>query len=134
MTPNGRVPWQATSNDANSLATLGGAAVAWPLAARAQQPAMPLIGFLNIAPAEAWVPYLTAFKQGLGQAGYAEGRNVAIEYRRARGQYDRLPALASELVDRGVTVIAANGGARSALAAKTGLARPFYFQRILQHR
>jgi putative ABC transport system substrate-binding protein len=100
------------------LITLLGVAGAWPLVARAQQPAMPLIGFLNIASPEAWTDYVSGFKQGLGQTGFIEGQNVAIEYRWARGDYSRLPALANELVDRRVSVIAANGGARSALAAK----------------
>jgi putative ABC transport system substrate-binding protein len=100
------------------LAALGGVAVAWPLAARAQQPVLPTIGFLNVASPEAFGAYVSAFRQGLGQVGYFEGRNVSIEFRWARGQYDRLAALASELVGQRVAIIAANGGARSALAAK----------------
>ena len=72
------------------ITLLGGAAVAWPLAARAQHPALPTIGFLCAASPEAFGPYVAAFKQGLGQAGYVEGRNVAIEFRWARGQYDRV--------------------------------------------
>jgi putative ABC transport system substrate-binding protein len=101
------------------LATLlGGAAAAWPLAARVQRPELPTIGFLNVASPEAFGPYVSAFRQGLGQVGYFEARNVSIEFRWARGQYDRLAALASELVGQRVVIIAANRGARSALAAK----------------
>jgi len=101
------------------LGLLGGAVVAWPVGARAQQP-MPVIGYLSGGSSEADnIPdRLTAFREGLNETGFVDGKNVAIEYRWALGQYDRLPALAAELVRRQVTVIVAVAGAPAAFAAK----------------
>ena len=110
------------------LLVLGGA-IAWPLTAPAQQKATPVIGYLGTGSPGPNAPQLAAFRQGLSETGYVEGQNVAIEYRWAEGHYDRLPALAAELVGRKVDVIVSTGGTPTALAAKSAtLTIPIVFR------
>ena len=103
--------------------SLVGGTAAWPFAVRAQQPAYPVIGFLSPTSSTAHAAYLAGFLQGLGETGYVEGRNVAIDYRWAEDQLDRLPAMAAQLVDRRVSVILASANSAAALAARAAKSR-----------
>ncbi|MGB8615540.1 MAG: ABC transporter substrate-binding protein, partial [Pseudolabrys sp.] len=100
------------------ITLLGGVAAAWPLTARAQQPVMPVIGFLSSRSPGESASVVAAFRQGLHETGFIEGQNLGIAFRWAEGRYDRLPALASELVSLPVTLLFAAGGPPSAFAAK----------------
>jgi putative tryptophan/tyrosine transport system substrate-binding protein len=116
----------ARANRRAFIMLLGGAA-AWPLAARAQQPAMPVIGFLNSGSAAEWAHLVAAFKEGLNEAGYVEGKNVAVEYRWAQGENERLPELAAALVRRQAAVIAAFGPPAAAAAKEATATVPVVF-------
>src|SRR5215216_5588533 len=105
------------------IITLLGGAAAWPLAAFAQQQAIPVVGFLNSASPHAFAPYVAGFLQGLREGGYIDGQNVKIEYRWAHGQYNSLPQLAAELVGHQVAVLVASGGEPSVMAAKAATSR-----------
>jgi putative tryptophan/tyrosine transport system substrate-binding protein len=100
------------------LGAIGASAAAWPLAARAQQPAMPIVGIINAGFPETSVLRVTAFRQGLGELGYAEGQNVTIEYRWAEGRYDRYPEIVADLIRRKASVIATGASGPAAFAAK----------------
>jgi putative tryptophan/tyrosine transport system substrate-binding protein len=104
------------------ITLLAGAAAAWPVAANAQQTALPLIGFLATGTPSAWAPFVTAFREGLREVGYEDGRNVAIEFRWAEGQGDRLPTLATDLASKQVLVIVSSAGIVAARAAKAASA------------
>jgi putative tryptophan/tyrosine transport system substrate-binding protein len=104
------------------ITLLGGAAATWPVAVRAQQSAMPVVGFIHVGLADAIAHFVAAFRKGLNEAGYAEGQNVAVEYHRVGSQYDRLQAVIADLVHRQVAVIVTPGGAIHALAAKAATA------------
>jgi putative tryptophan/tyrosine transport system substrate-binding protein len=109
------------------IAAIAGVAAAWPLAARAQQQALPTIGFLSGASSGNYQPFVTAFKEGLKRTDYVEGRNVAIEYRWAEGQFDRLPKLAADVVDDRPTMIVASGNAAAVAAKKATATIPIVF-------
>ena len=110
------------------ISFLSGAATVWPLAANAQQPAMPVVGFLNVASANGYLPMTAAFRQGLQESGYVDGQNVSIEYRWAEGRSDQLPAMATDLVRRKVTVIAATTTPAALAARAATTTTPIVFE------